>query len=95
MDNSHQNPKPGKWGGKASRGQAEGDRSNAPELFAYSIDDVIERVPFGRSTIYEEIKAGRLIARKVRGRTLILPADLTSYLAALPTAKHGAEPAAA
>ena len=38
----------------------------------------------GRSTIYEEINAGRLIARKARGRTVILHADLQAWLANLP-----------
>ena len=38
----------------------------------------------GRSTIYEEIKAGRLIARKARGRTIILPEDLRAWLVDLP-----------
>ncbi len=41
----------------------------------------------GRSTIYEEINAGRLIARKARGRTVILREDLNAWLAALPTLK--------
>lgn len=90
MDDEHQNPERGKRGRKASRGQAERDQRNPPELLAYSIDDVCERVPFKRSFAYEEIKAGRLIARKAGGRTIILPPDLIAYLAALPTIKDAA-----
>ena len=90
MSTENENPEPGKRGGKASREQVERDRRNPPELLAYSIEDIVERVPFGRSTVYEEIKAGRLIARKVRGRTIILPTDAKNYLRSLPTTKDAA-----
>ena len=50
---------------------------------AFSIPEVVEVAQVGRSTIYEEIKVGRLIARKARGRTIILRKDLESWLAAL------------
>ena len=87
MNTEHENPDQGKRGRKASRGQAEGRQSNPPEPFAYSINDLCDGGPFGRSFIYEEIRAGRLIARKAQGRTIILPSDLKAYLAALPTIK--------
>ncbi len=77
----------GKRDRKAPRAQAEHDQRNAPEPFAYSIDDICECGPFGRSTIYEEIREGRLIARKMRGRTIVLPADFATYLANLPPMK--------
>lgn len=41
----------------------------------------------GRSTIYEEIRAGRLAARKLGRRTLILSDDLSAWLASLPLIK--------
>ena len=47
---------------------------------AYSIEQVLERVTFGRQKLYEEIRAGRLIARKSGRRTLILAKDLNAYL---------------
>ncbi len=67
-----------------------------PERLAYSIDEFCECTCIGRSTVYEEIKAGRLIARKARGRTVILPTDGKNYLRSLPTIKVTApEPEAA
>lgn len=90
MDDEHQNPERGKRGRKASRGQAEGEQSNPPVLLAYSIDEFCECTGIGRSLVYEEIKAGRLIARKARGRTLILPIDGKNYLLSLPTIKAAA-----
>lgn len=94
MNTEHKNPSPSKRARKASRGKAEGKRSNRPEPFAYSINDLCEDGPFGRSFIYEEIRAGRLVARKARGRTIILPSDLKAYLAALPTIKDASAEAA-
>ena len=90
MTNKPQNPEPGKRGRKPSRGQAEHDQSNTPEPLAYSIVEFSKSARIGRSTTYEEIKAGRLIARKVRGRTIILPADARNYLANLPIIKAAA-----
>lgn len=51
---------------------------------AYSIADAVKVSGLGRSALYEEIREGRLVARKARGRTLILRADLEAWLAALP-----------
>ena len=96
MEDEHQNPEPGKRDGKASRGQAEGEQTNPPERLAYSIASFCKSAEIGRSTAYEEIKAGHLIARKVRGRTIILPTDARNYLLNLPTTKDAApEPEAA
>lgn len=90
MTNKPQNPEPGKGGRKAVRGQAEGEQSNPPEPLAYTIVEFSKSARIGRSTTYEEIKAGRLIARKVRGRTIILPTDARNYLLNLPTIKAAA-----
>lgn len=90
MNTEHENPSPSKRDRKRSRGQAEGKQSTPPGRFAYSIEDLCNDGPFGRSFIYEEIRTGRLIARKARGRTIILPSDLEAYLAALPTIKDAA-----
>ncbi len=96
MNTEHENPEPGKRSGKASRGQAEHDQSDSPERLAYSLVEFCASARIGRSTAYEEIRAGRLIARKVRGRTIILPTDARNYLLNLPTTKDAApEPEAA
>lgn len=54
---------------------------------AYSIEEVIEATGIGRSSLYVDIAAGRLRARKRGSRTIILTADLTEYLATLPPAQ--------
>ncbi len=55
-----------------------------PEALAYSVGDAAEVAGVGRSFFYNEIRAGRLIARKAKGRTLILHPDLVDYLSRLP-----------
>ena len=62
------------------------DRPQIPigEKLACSISETAEVSGVGRTTIYEEIKAGRLIACKVGDRTIIQRADREAWLAALP-----------
>ena len=59
---------------------------------AYSISELPKITGFGRSKIYQEISAGRLVARKVGTRTIILASDLNDYLKCLPeiASKHSA-----
>jgi excisionase family DNA binding protein len=54
---------------------------------SFTIPEVIRDTGTSRTTIYEEIKAGRLKARKLGRRTLILADDLQNWLAALPSMK--------
>ena len=56
----------------------------SPHRFAFAISEVVEIVGVGRSFIYEEIKAGRLIVRKAGRRSLVFDADLKAWLASLP-----------
>ncbi len=51
---------------------------------AYTIKEVCELTSLGRTTIYEHIGRGELLARKVNGRTLVLAQDLTQFLESLP-----------
>jgi excisionase family DNA binding protein len=51
---------------------------------AHSIADVAKITGVGRSFIYEEIKAGRLIVKKAGRRSLVFDADLKAWLASLP-----------
>jgi excisionase family DNA binding protein len=55
-----------------------------PSPAAWSIEDTAKRAGCGRTTIYAEIGAGRLKARKIGRRTVILDQDLRGWLAALP-----------
>ncbi len=57
---------------------------------AHSIDWICEDSDVGRTKIYGEIKAGRLIARKVGKRTIILDPDYRAWLTALPTTSEAA-----
>lgn len=59
---------------------------------AYGLDELIEILGLGRSTIYSEIKSGRLQVAKVGRRSLVLADDLAAYIAAL---KKGPAPLAA
>ena len=58
--------------------------ASAEARLGYSIDDVIEITSLGRSSVYEEIRLGRLRSRKLGRRTLILHDDLADWLASLP-----------
>jgi hypothetical protein len=63
---------------------------NLEERLAVDADEVQGLGGPGRTVVFEEIKAGRLKARKCGRRTLILVDDLREYLEALPLVK-GAE----
>lgn len=51
---------------------------------AMSIDDVVDESRVGRSSIYKELAAGRLKARKAGSRTIVVRADFDVWLAGLP-----------
>lgn len=57
----------------------------------YSINDVLKMLGICRSTLYKEIKSGRLEIRKVRSRTIILKESLDKYIESLDTkvSKYG------
>lgn len=51
---------------------------------ALSIPEVCERSGAGRTRIYEEIRAGRLIANKIGSRTIIWSDNLAAWMSGLP-----------
>jgi hypothetical protein len=53
---------------------------------AHTIAEFAQLSGLGRSFIYQEIKAGRLIVRKAGRRSLILHDEGQAYLARLPVA---------
>jgi hypothetical protein len=56
---------------------------------AYSIAEISRpHTPFSRSMIYEQIKARRLVARKLGRRTVILSEDFHAWLKSLPAARE-------
>ncbi len=72
------------------------DSPKSPTKFAFSIDEACTVAGIGRTFLYQEIDAGRLIARKARRRTIILRGELESWLSAIPPMKSApVEPEAA
>lgn len=60
------------------------NNSNKHTPLAYDINGLSEASGRGRSVIYEDIAAGRLIARKAGGKNIILYDDAVAWLRALP-----------
>jgi len=58
--------------------------SRAAECAAYSVPQVMARVGIGRDKLYGLIREGKLPARKLGRKTLILASDLEVFLASLP-----------
>lgn len=60
-------------------------QSNPSDVkLGHSIDDLTRLGLGGRTFLYSEIAAGRLIARKARRKTIVLEDDLRRYLESLP-----------
>lgn len=53
---------------------------------AFTIQETIAATGIGRTALFQEIREGKLIARKRGSQTLILAEDLRAYLANLPAA---------
>jgi hypothetical protein len=51
---------------------------------AYSIGELADKGPIRRSSIYNQIAAGRLRARKIGRRTVVLDEDWRAFLASAP-----------
>jgi hypothetical protein len=58
---------------------------DAPRL-AFSVESFADAHDLGRSSVFGEIKSGRLKARKVNGRTIITDEDAAAWRANLPLA---------
>jgi hypothetical protein len=55
---------------------------------AYSIKRLANETDTSRTLIYEEIAAGRLLARKIHRRTIILRSDAIEWLRGLPCSRQ-------
>ena len=58
--------------------------ANGSQPVANTVADVLRRVGISRTKFYQEINAGRLKARKIGSKTVVLEVDLQAYLDALP-----------
>jgi excisionase family DNA binding protein len=54
------------------------------ERIAYTAEEAARLVKIGRTKIFEEIRAGRLRAKKAGRKTLITDEDLRAYVRGLP-----------
>jgi excisionase family DNA binding protein len=59
-------------------------RAAAAGRLAYSVDELAEEADVGRSKIYEELRSGRLRAKKLGRRTLITAEAADEWFAQLP-----------
>lgn len=55
--------------------------SNDPHKIAYSIKEACKASSLGRTTLYAHIAAGRLLARRIGGRTIIPAESLHAFIA--------------
>ena len=65
-----------------------GGATNTEKKLAYSIAEACAAMGIGRTKLYDLIAAGKLVARKDGGRTLILAEDMAAYLRALPAIRE-------
>jgi excisionase family DNA binding protein len=54
------------------------------ERIAYSVDEAAQSAGIGLTKLREEIREGRLVARKVGKRTVVTVNDLAAWAAQLP-----------
>lgn len=59
------------------------------ERRVYTIPEFLAAFRISRTAVYAEIRAGRLIARRAGGRTLIARDDADSWLSSLPLLRTG------
>jgi excisionase family DNA binding protein len=58
--------------------------SRAADCAAYSVSQVMAKIGVGRDKLYCLIREGKLPARKLGRKTLILASDLEAFLESLP-----------
>ena len=61
----------------------ENDKTTGKLLF--SVKEFCERVGVGRTTFYQEVKAGRIKAKKMGRSTLIPKSELERFIEELPS----------
>ncbi len=65
------------------------ERERRARQRAFSIREFSQAYRVGRTTVYAEIKTGRLRARKIGKRTVILDSDAADWLDRLPLLSSG------
>lgn len=74
-------------------------RSPTPKIanpkIAYSVAQAVEATGLGRRAFYEEIRSGRLVAKKVGRRTIVSAKAIEAWLERMPDLQLGAKPSEA
>lgn len=60
--------------------------NNQDKKGAYSVNEFMSFASIGRTKLYQEINEGRLKARKLGAKTVILASDAEAWLNSLPEA---------
>jgi excisionase family DNA binding protein len=68
--------------------RASAEEIKATEHLALSVSEAGQLIGIGRTAVFNEIREGRLLAKKCGRRTLILRSDLDTWLATLPDRKY-------
>lgn len=63
----------------------------ARQRVAYSVTEICQLTGLGRTTVFIEIAAGRLPARKIGRRTIVLAHDLNVYISTRPLRTSGGD----
>lgn len=58
--------------------------TNNATTAAYTVAEALDRLSLSRDTFYRMVREGRLRARKVGRKTLILDSDLKEFMESLP-----------
>ena len=66
--------------------------TDAHEKLGMTINELIAASGVGRTKVYEQIRGGRLVARKCGRRTVILASDARDWLRNLPRLGMESEP---
>ncbi len=64
------------------------EKSPCGGQIAHTVEDATRISTCGRTLLYAAIKSGKLKARKIGRRTVILDEDLRAWLKSLPTAQE-------
>ncbi|MBZ6079179.1 DNA-binding protein [Microvirga puerhi] len=66
-------------------------KDQTPEFVGLSVRETAKKSGCGRSIVYEAIASGRLRAKKLGRRTIVLEHDRQSWLDSLPAVKATAQ----
>lgn len=66
---------------------------NPPERLAYSVSEFCGMAGISASAFYREVRAGRIIVRKMGRKSVVTQTDAQTWLASLPVVSHKREAA--